>query len=838
MPEGASGGEVREALEELLGYLSDLQPPLLVAPAVSLLLGQPAELAAAAIRSWAAGQLRSSQGAASPVDFYFHALKKLQLQGDLRLVPREPLASYVEALIAALVAAAPDAERDRLGAYLRRVTEVEGTFSPAVDYLHRPLEAAGGVGTAAGSGSAAAAAGLDEEMVRNLRHFTLLLDQLTAAHGAAGQPEEKKDLAALLVPQLVAAAAQGSRNTQEFELYLASLGRAGVMQEVRMTELFRTLSRDLPEWSLRHGQEVATYQGAPIAAMHRIVALEEDPSRNAARFRDLLKAAAEQFNSGSTARAVTILDLAYRIIAEQRVEKQTADLILGSAHEDLDAERLAESTQETASLPLLRTLLNFYPALTPHGLLLELDDEPDRGRRRLFLALVEAHGAAGRAAVLERLEQSFTGPERAVWFVERNFVYLLHRIPAPADADLTREVALTSRCSELQGEAALVRDAVTNLGMRRHPDAETTLRLRLEELERMLEGTLPTRHEPPELWRMLNMVISGLARFGTASARRVVIEHGLRQRPQLGDTLARLAELGGTDLSGEPETVERLASALRKLLPVRLLGFNLRRGGEAEHLVRALASTRAPEVRALLQEIEGRFPGEAIGKLAADALAAQDRPAPAAPAPAAPAAVAPAAPAASATPSIAGDMELFGLPELVQTLGSTEASGRLVIKDRGGAAVGELLLRQGKLAAARVGKLAGNDAFYQLLESPAPGTFAFFRQSAETVAAAAAQDFLPLLMEGMRRYDELQRARALAPDHGYLVATGARPTPRAEEADGGFIRDVWTRVKAGATPRDCEDRVAADAYRIRTLLAHWLEEGAIAVRQAPEVAPP
>ena len=152
--------------------------------------------------------------------------------------------------------------------------------------------------------------------------------------------------------------------------------------------------------------------------------------------------------------------------------------------------------------------------------------------------------------------------------------------------------------------------------------------------------------------------------------------------------------------------------------------------------------------------------------------------------------------------------------------------------------MGELLLREGKMAAARVGKLTGNDAFYQLLESPVPGTFEFFRQSSETVAAAAAQDFLPLLMEGMRRYDELQRARALAPDHGYLVPTGARPTPLAEEADGAFVRDVWTRVKGGATPRDCEAMVAADAYRIRALLAHWLEEGAIAMRQAPEVPPP
>ena len=646
MPEGAPGGEVREALEELQEYLSDIQPPLLVAPAVTLLLGQPPGLGAAAIRGWVAGQARGRQGTSAPADFYFHALKKLQLQADLRLVPREALASYIDGVIAVLVESAPAAERERLAAYLRRVTEVEGSLSPAVAYLHRPADAAApGGDTAAGAGSAAAAAGLDEEMVRNLRHFSLLLDRLSVTQGGAVEPE-KRELAVSLVPQLVASAAQGARNSQEFELYLASLSKAGLMQEVRLTELFRTLSRDLPDWSLRQGEQVATPQAAPIAAMHRIVALEEDPSRNAARFRDLLKAAAEQFNAGSTARAVTVLDLAHRIIAEQRVEKHTADLILGTAHEDLSTERLLESTEVTAGLPLLRTLLNFYPALTPHGLLRELDDEPDRARRRLFLALVEAHGEAGRAAALERLEQSFTGPQRLHWYIERNLVYLLHRIPAPADADLTREVALSSRCTELDGQAALVRDAIVNLGLRRHPDAESTLRLRLEQLEKMLEGTLTATHEPPELWRMLNMVVSGLARFGTAGARRAVVEHGLRQRPQLGDTLSRLAELGGTDLSGEPETVARLVEALRGYLPMRLFGFNLRRGGEAEHLVRALASTRAPEVREALAEVERRFPGEALGKLASDALAAQDRPETAGqrPAAAAPSAAAAAAP--------------------------------------------------------------------------------------------------------------------------------------------------------------------------------------------------
>ena len=243
MPEGAPGGEVREALEELQEYLSDLQAPLLVAPAVTLLLGQPAELGAAAIRSWAAGQLRSRSGARSAAEFYFHALKKLQLQADLRLVPREVLTRYLEGVIEALAEPYPEAEREALRAHLRRVGETESSFSPAVAYLHRPLDGAGEAGVPA------AASAVDAEMVRSLRHFSLLLDRLTAAQREAAEPE-RKELAAALVPQLVAAAAQGSRTHQEFELYLASLSKAGVMQDVRLSELFHTLSRDLPDWSL------------------------------------------------------------------------------------------------------------------------------------------------------------------------------------------------------------------------------------------------------------------------------------------------------------------------------------------------------------------------------------------------------------------------------------------------------------------------------------------------------------------------------------------------------------------------------------------------------------
>ena len=46
------------------------------------------------------------------------------------------------------------------------------------------------------------------------------------------------------------------------------------------------------------------------------------------------------------------------------------------------------------------------------------------------------------------------------------------------------------------------------------------------------------------------------ARFGTPGAVKAAVTHGLKRQPLLGDTMARLTDLGSQDLSSEPATVE------------------------------------------------------------------------------------------------------------------------------------------------------------------------------------------------------------------------------------------------------------------------------------------
>ena len=573
--------------------------------------------------------------------------------------------------------------------------------------------------------------------------------------------------------------------------------------------------------------------------MHRIVALAGDPGKAAGHFRELLNTVAKQFNDNALARALQVADVARRLLAEGKVEKTSADLMMSTAHEDLDAARLMEETQHAGNLPLLRRLLNFYPALTPEGLLRSLDDEPDRSRRRLWLALMEVHGPSGRAAALERLDlslQAGAASDHEAW-LQRNFVYLLHRMRPAAGEDPAREIRLTVRCADLALPAPLIREALTNLGLRRHPEAEAALRLRLEQIERQLEQpTAGVPHDAAELRRMLGLVVAGLARQATPSARRAIVDHGLKQRPALGDTLERLGELGGYDLAEDPEIVDRLLATLRTQLPMKVLGLQIRRHDIGPvYLVKALHSTRSPAVRQIFEDIAGRFPNEAFGQAAAAALASWNVVAAPPPEPEVSSVAAPpAAPAAS----LSGDLEVFGLPELLQTLSQNESSGRLLLRDRAGHPFAELLLRKGMVREARVRRLTMPDAFYQILEAPRPGTFEFTRLAHEAVPDGPAHHVMGLLMEGMRRYDELQRARVVAPDHVLLRSTGSRPSAPPDETDGNFIRELWMKVKDGGTPLQCEEAVAADTYRIRSLLAHWLTEGTLAVREAPENAAP
>jgi hypothetical protein len=820
----SDGGDLRlrEALEELERYLADQVAPLFVTDSIEVLLELPPELTAEALHVWALGQYRV-RGGESLADLDFHALKKIQLFEEFALLPAERFAGFLAGVAERLLQLAPEADRESLAARLAYLRQVPGIGTPAVERLHRAPVAS----HAPAAAPAAPAVPLSEAELKALKRFSLLLERLPGhADGV---------VAGDMAPQMLVLAAAGATSASELEARVARLHAAGVGPAVSR-DLVRSLAAAIPDWVVRRAGGVEIVPSESVEAVRRVVKHAGDGARSLERWKELLRAAAESFNQGAFARAVTLVDLAERMVVEREVDPQIAELARGAAHEAFEPTRLLAAATDPENRQLLRRLVGFFPEWSVRELLDDLVFQPDPKKRRLLLALLEVWGADAYRQVLERLASAIAEGSRDpnAWWYHRNLVYLLHRLPRPAEVEPRQVLELAGQFSSLEHHPSFQCETITLLGQLPNGAGAPLLMQRLGEIERAVAGTAPAPYDPREIEKVLNSLAVALVRCGTPAARRALIEHALAQRSRTGEASVRLRELGSTDLAGDREALSRLLEAARFLQPKKVLGFVVSRNESTlEDIARALAGTSDPAARRLLAELAERFPDREVGRIAAGIVAGTLSPqAPAAtlgetdesesfvPAP---------APSEPARPraSLSGDLEVFGLPGLLQNLQQSEASGRLLLRTAAGAERARLELVEGRLSGCACGALTGESAFYQVFEQPSPGTFEFAREAAPAAAGRArGMELMGLLMEAMRRFDEFQRLRALVPDEGMLAAGGARPTSPPSEQDGELVRQLWTRVRGGVSVIALEREAPVDSYRVRSLLAHWLEEGA------------
>ena len=827
MVEPSADPEVREALTELELYLSDTLPPLVVAGSAEILLKYPPDLVAGSIRSWTGAQY--AKGGASVSDYLFHAVKKIHMLGEFRLVPREVLDKYIQGLLPMVLAECPEEDRPLLAENFTRLSETtaSGTAAP-VATLHRQTA---GPGSRAASPSAAGGGPASDEARE--RRLSLFLQRLESQARQAALPEGRAALS-----ETLAAAARGSASAHDVEEYLSRLKGLGV--QVGTADVFRALAASLPAWAppAGVGAPAAVPGSSAAAAMQRMVAEVDDPREGARRFQELVRAAVERFNEGSLMQAVTTLEAAERLVAEKKVDAGTAELARSKGDEGLDPERLRVAAENSAQQPTLRRLLVFFRALSPEGLLEQLAREEKRDRRRLLLALLEVHGEPARAAAYEALASPISDHAAQDWYLRRNLLYILRRIPRPADAPTAEEAEVTARHLHLKFPPPLLKEAIANLSQLRDPRSEAGLVELLGELERALGKDSDSPHDTKELVGLLDRVAAALARLPSSSARRALLDHAEKRDAKLGDSAARLAELASQDLSEDSESVGRLLASLKSNLPFKLFGLALHQNDQVLlRTIEALGGTPAPAVKTALEEVVSRFSDKEIGRAASRVLAGFRKAASAATGASTSSSGAGPAPGTAAappgpSPSLTGDLEVFGLPALLQSLSDSGQSGSLTLRDPRGQVFGGMRLKGGKLRACQTGELTGTDAFYQLLERPSPGQFQFLKSAdaGDETNTASLKEILPLTLEAMRRYDELRQSAALVPDDARLAPTEVKPAPFPGEKDGLFQKDLWSRVSRGATPRECEAGIKTDAYRIRRLLAHWVEQGALEVK--------
>ncbi|HPA80217.1 MAG TPA: DUF4388 domain-containing protein [Thermoanaerobaculales bacterium] len=832
--------EQREALEQLQRYLSDTIAPMIFVDSMDTLLATPLENIAAQVVSWVAS-LHGTDSQLATADYLFHAAKKIHLLGELELIPREQSAGFLRGLRPYLLGACPEQDRRSLATDLDNLELSQGAEAPSVvGHIHR----AGGGEVSRGSSVraerpsepvAGPASGEGESVargfLRGLRRVNMLLDRMAGRADVPAGPAATTAVVGAaegqtLVARIVTEAADRATSSDELHGSLEELRGRGL--EIDAGQLLRLLAHNLPNWAPPPvvDQEAPMPQGA-ARAMGQLVSMSRSPGEKAQRFQELVNSAVEEFNGGSLGRAVTMIDLAERLAESQTVDTATVTAAHSRAYDALDQGRLREYLEDEDKHHLLRRVMSFFPRFAPTELFAELEIESNRDRRRFLLMVLNAQAETTRKAALEALHEVVAGEASYPWFFERNLVYLLRTTRRPPDAPADPEIDVLVPMSELEGPLPLVREALATLGQLQHDRAVTALVARVSELEDSLLGKRQLPHTEDELRALLDSVVGMLARSPAKEARRCVVQHGLKRQPQLGNTLARMSKLSTQDLSEDRAVVDRLVRGLREELPTKVLGLTVITGRKArnvERIIQALSGTDAPVVREVLGEIVESYSGQEFATAAARALAQLGT-----------AAHPDEAPSAALT----GDLDLFGLPSLLQNLSDSQLSGVLTVLDGEGQTAASVALESGFMTSAEAGDLRGEVAVYQLLEKPVRGRFVFVKQEPARGAdrtGSGSKPVAPMLFEGIRRYDEFMRAAALAPDGARYRSTGKRPTNVVDEPNTDLVKNVWKRALEGAAPDDLERELPVDSYRVRRLFEHWLGEGSIELADSPGAA--
>lgn len=786
--------QIESALVDLQRYLQNEIASDACAGSVALLMAQPPEVVMQHVGNWSIEQ--AGKHSAPISDLLVHALKKIYIMGELNLLDREAIANYLDRITGiAIRLCASDEERAHLRSKLTAMRVSKTTVATPIQFALPVLAPPPPPAPAAG----------EEEDAQAARRLSLILERLGSTRSdTTAAPADPQAVA-----QMLTMAAASSKNGQQLNDYMEQIrplaGAAG-------GNVFVILGGAMPSWDI---PQLPGTQKAPsqIGAMERIIDLA-DPAATMDRFRELVHAAVEKFNDGSLPATLWMLDVAQNTITEKNLEVLTVNQICADSADRISSVQLRKYVENKRQHAALRIALDFFPTLSMESLFQQLRGETRAERRRWLLGHIEAHHEGGRAFSLRELEAELLRNDVDTYYL-RNTIYLLHRIPHEDDEDVVREIAALERASARGQNIYVIKEAATALGRIKTDASLMVLTTRLAEFEVILLRGDTSMYPAAEMQKLLDRIVGSIARIGTPAALLTVARHGMKANPVLGDTRARLAGLSQHDLSFEEGAVEVLLKALRSEIPGKLLGRLLPKKQDGTvQLIEALSGTRSDAAEDLFRDIASRFPQEEIGRAAAKALeirSAADSPPPNQPA-----------------ATLAGELEFFGLPSVVQSLAEMRATGMVTLSTKTGQPIAGLAFVEGKFLNAQKGALRGVEAFYEILERPLAGKFSFVPHPPEKMKSnLQPQEIIGLLLEGVRRHDELQQLTALIPDTLKIAKGSIKPTPHHEETDPALVRDVWLKASSGSTVGEWGSQVNTDSYRVRRLVAHWLETGAL-----------
>jgi CRP-like cAMP-binding protein len=175
-----------------------------------------------------------------------------------------------------------------------------------------------------------------------------------------------------------------------------------------------------------------------------------------------------------------------------------------------------------------------------------------------------------------------------------------------------------------------------------------------------------------------------------------------------------------------------------------------------------------------------------------------------------------------------GNLRFFDLATVIQTLVGSHQTGALVVtQDK--AKLAEIFFYHGNIARARFRHLVGDDAVFQLFQSPIEGDFSFTGRevSEDEVQSEVSMPAISLLMESVRMQDELPGLRERLPDAGRVYRQKAAQLAWEEPETIELAAAVWSRLKKGASLAELQRDVPRSTYAIYKTVATLLDAGQI-----------
>jgi hypothetical protein len=194
-------------------------------------------------------------------------------------------------------------------------------------------------------------------------------------------------------------------------------------------------------------------------------------------------------------------------------------------------------------------------------------------------------------------------------------------------------------------------------------------------------------------------------------------------------------------------------------------------------------------------------------------------------------------------PGLQGDLSLFDLATVIQTVLGSRQIGVLTLRARVGKLAARINMRHGKIMQVTFGHLNGEPAFFELLTHNIPMDFVFEPRSEDDVAAidralSSKQPHL-LLIEGARRADELPKLMMKLKWPGAIYRQSSQQVDwsKLSEDSPVLARKIWLLLEARLTVQQMTEKLAYDRYAVLSCLAELLDKEFIVTKDMPTTQP-